>query len=186
MANLTDNPEFTANEVYEIQATDTVEGAAAGASFDGIGLSNQPHQQLANRTAFLKQRQDSNIANITTLQAFIAGFTGSLQQSGYLQIPIADINRGSAIAIVQWGNYPLEDLKVVGDQQFNVTWPIEFPNACFIALSTDLWVKATGLNLVANVVSLTKTGGTFVLDIPDALSNGPEQSNGFNWIAIGF
>jgi Putative tail fiber protein gp53-like, C-terminal len=186
MANLIDNAEFTANEVYEIQATDTVEGAAAGASFNGIGLSNQPHQQLANRTAFLKQRQDSNIANIATLQAFIAGFTGSLQQSGYIQIPIADINRGSVIAIVQWGNYSLAELKVSGDTQFSVTWPVAFPNACFIALSSDMWVKASGLSLVGNVVSLSKSGGTFVLDIPDALSSGPEQSNGFNWIAIGF
>ena len=50
MALLIDSPSFTANEVYEIQATDPVEGAASGASFGGLGLSNQPHQQLANRT----------------------------------------------------------------------------------------------------------------------------------------
>ncbi len=186
MPNLTDNPDFSSNEIYEIQATDGVEGAASGASFSGIGVSNQPHQQLANRTAFLKQRQDSNIANIVTLQAFIAGFTGSLQQNGYIHIPIADINRGAVVAVVQWGYYPLADLKISGDTQFSVTWPVAFPNACFIALSTDLWVKASGLNLVANVVSVSKSGGTFVLDIPDSLSNGPEQSNGFNWIAIGF
>jgi hypothetical protein len=53
MVLLIDNPTFTANEVYEIQATDPVEGSATGASFGGLGLSNQPHQQLANRTAFL-------------------------------------------------------------------------------------------------------------------------------------
>ena len=72
MALLIDSPSFTANEVYEIQATDAVEGAATGASFGGLGLSNQPHQQLANRTAFLKQRQDTNIGNIAALQAFAA------------------------------------------------------------------------------------------------------------------
>ena len=70
MALLIDSPSFTANEVYEIQATDAVEGAATGASFGGLGLSNQPHQQLANRTAFLKQRQDTNVGNIAALQAF--------------------------------------------------------------------------------------------------------------------
>jgi hypothetical protein len=186
MATLTDNPAFTANEIYEIQATDAVEGAAGGASFGGIGVSNQPHQQLANRTSLLKQRQDSNIANIATLQAFVAGFTGSLQQDGYLEIPIADINRGAVSAILQWGYYPLSDLKISGDTQFTVTWPAEFPNACFAAISTDLWVKASGLNVVANVVSVSKVSGSFVLDVPDALSSGPEQTNGFYWFAIGF
>ncbi len=35
MSTLTDSPEFTANEAYEIQATDPLEGAAAGASYGG-------------------------------------------------------------------------------------------------------------------------------------------------------
>ncbi len=72
MANLIDNPEYTPNEVYEIQQTDKVEGAAAGASFGGIGVSNEPHQQLANRAAFLYGRQNTNIGNITTLQGQVA------------------------------------------------------------------------------------------------------------------
>jgi hypothetical protein len=83
MTTLIDSPEFSANEIYQIQQTDAVEGAAAGATFGGIGVSNQPHQQLANRTALLKQRQDVNIANIGVLQAFMAGFVGSLQANGY-------------------------------------------------------------------------------------------------------
>src|SRR6202040_1630686 len=101
MVLLIDTPSFTANEVYEIQATDAVEGAASGASFGGLGLSNQPHQQLANRTALLKQRQDVNIGNIGVLQAFMAGFTGSLQANGYIQIPVADVSRGPITAIIQ-------------------------------------------------------------------------------------
>jgi len=72
MANLIDSPEYTTNEVYEIAQTDKVEGAAAGASFGGIGVSNEPHQQLANRTAFLYGRQNTNIANITTIQGQVA------------------------------------------------------------------------------------------------------------------
>jgi hypothetical protein len=186
MSTLTDNPEFTANEIYEINATDAVEGAATGASFSGIGVSNQPHQQLANRTAFLKQRQDANVANIATLQAFVAGFTGSMRQSGYLGIPIADINRGSLIAVVQWGQYPLSNLRVVGDQQYNVVWPLEFPNTCFVALGTNIYASTNGLSLTCSVITYDKAGATFVLDIPDALSNGAEHTNGFNWLAIGF
>ena len=95
MATLIDAAEFTSNEVYQIQATDPVEGAASGASFSGTGISNQPHQQLANRTAFLKQRQDVNISNIGVLQAFMANFAGAMGANGYLAIPLADVNRGS-------------------------------------------------------------------------------------------
>src|ERR1039457_3471227 len=103
MATLIDAAEFTSNEVYQIQATDRVEGAASGASFSGTGISNQPHQQLANRTAFLKQRQDVNISNIGVLQAFQALFTGLMAQNGYLKIPVADINKGLIQYFIQWG-----------------------------------------------------------------------------------
>ena len=130
MATLIDSPEFSANEIYEIQQTDPVEGSATGASFGGIGISNQPHQQLANRTALLKQRQDTNIANIGVLQAFMAGFVGSLQTNGYLQIPIADIQRGPITAIIQWGYYSLvPPFDIPQDTEYSVTWPIRFPNS---------------------------------------------------------
>jgi len=129
MSTLLDSPEFSANEIYELQQTDAVEGAGSGASFGGIGVSNQPHQQLANRTALLKQRQDTNIASIGILQAFMAGFTGSLQANGYIQIPIADITRGQITAIIQWGYYPLPQVSIPEDTEYPVTWPIRFPNA---------------------------------------------------------
>lgn len=71
MANLIDNPagEWIANEVYELQATDPVQGAGIGASFGGLGFDNQPHQQLANRTAFLNQQRLLDEANIALLLA---------------------------------------------------------------------------------------------------------------------
>lgn len=74
MTTLIDNPpsSWTSNEVYEIAATDPVQGAATGAAFSGLGQINQPHQQLANRTAFLKGRQDTNIANISANTTAIA------------------------------------------------------------------------------------------------------------------
>src|SRR5882672_6902011 len=104
MATLVDTPTFIANEVYEIQATDSVEGAAVDASFSGLGISNQPHQQLANRTSFLKQRQDVNIASLAVLRSFMNGFVGLVDGIGYLKIPVADVNRGSISAIVEWGS----------------------------------------------------------------------------------
>ena len=191
MATLIDSPEFTANEIYEIQQTDPVEGAGAGASFSGIGVSNEPHQQLANRTAFLHGRQNTNIANIGALQSFVAGFTGSLKTAGYLKIPLTDVSRGAAIAIIQWGYYALAQLSIPNDTQFTVSWPIPFPNAILLPpLATNVYYSTVGGNTAASVISYGVSGATFVLDVPGILLQraglGNEQSNGFSWLAIGF
>ncbi len=188
MATLIDSAEYTANEIYQIQATDPVEGAATGASYGGIGISNEPHQQLANRTAYLYGRQNTNIANIGVLQAFMAGFIGSLQSNGYLKIPILDVSRGSVTAIIQWGYYPLADQKIANDLEFAVNFPIPFPNTILLPpLATNLFASSSGFNTVASVVSYNNSGATFVLDVPGGTSLGPtnERSNGFSWLAIG-
>jgi hypothetical protein len=191
MTTLIDSAEFTANEVYEIGQTDPVEGAATGASFGGIGISNQPHQQLANRTAFLKERQDANIANIGLLQTFAAGFARSLQTNGYLRIPITDPQRGAVVAIIQWGYYALAQVRIANDTEYTVSWPIRFPTAILIPpLATNFYFKTGGMNTAASVVSYNQNGATFVLDVPGDLFgvNGAtaEVSNGFSWLAIGF
>jgi hypothetical protein len=188
MATLIDAAEFTSNEVYQIQATDPVEGAASGASFSGTGISNQPHQQLANRTAFLKQRQDVNISNIGVLQAFMAAFAGAIGRNGYLKIPVADVNRGSIVAIVQWGSvFPGGGL--VGDTSYTVTWPIAFPSACvwsMAALSNSRALVNTG-KLIIDIVSFTTTTGVFRSDATgDADDGGQVPNDGFYWMAIGF
>lgn len=167
MTTLIDRAEFTANEIYEIGQTDPVEGAGTGASFNGIGISNQPHQQLANRTAFLKQRQDTNIANLGLLQSFVAGFTGALQTNGYIRIPIADIQRGPIVAIIQWGFHPAGQAKIVNDTQYTVSWPIRFPTAILIPpMAANYYSRTGGMNTVASVVSYNQSGATFVLDVP--------------------
>src|SRR5580704_11306849 len=188
MPTLIDSPEFTANEIYEIQQTDPVEGAGAGASFSGIGVSNEPHQQLANRTAFLHGRQNTNIG---ALQRFVAGFSGSLKTAGYLKIPLTDVSRGSAIAIIQWGYYALAQQSIPNDTQFTVSWPIPFPNAILLPpLATNVYYSTVGGNTAASVISYGASGATFVLDVPGILLQranlGSEQSNGFSWLAIGF
>ncbi len=215
MANLSDNPSFSANEVYEIQATEAVEGAAVGASFGGVGRDNQPHQQLANRTALLKNRQDVNIGNIAALLAFMARFTGSLQQSGYLEVPIADVNRGAVNAIAQWGFIPLIGTDFAPGSPFMdgttavkaINFPIAFPNAILLpplAALGGTWdfhnwpiqSNETGGNLNFPVVSATysRTGATFMvrnLGIPasgmPALWLQPSQGQiGVIWLALGF
>ena len=187
MATLIDAAEFTSNEVYQIQATDPVEGAASGASFSGTGVSNQPHQQLANRTAFLKQRQDVNIGNIGVLQAFMSAFAGSITGNGYLTIPVADVNRGSIVAMVEWGAvFPGGGLDQ--DTSYSVTWPAPFPNACIWALATLSNSKAkvnTG-KLIIDVVSFTRTTGIFQSDFIGGAGAGQAPNDGFYWMAIGF
>ncbi len=54
MANLTDQQLFDA-AVYELSTTDPVMGGPGG-------VDNKPHQQLANRTAWLKQQVDALLA----------------------------------------------------------------------------------------------------------------------------
>jgi hypothetical protein len=186
MATLIDAAEFTSNEVYQIQATDPVEGAASGASFSGTGISNQPHQQLANRTAFLKQRQDVNISNIGVLQAFMAGFAGAVDANGYIAIPIADINRGSVVAILQWGAIFPEGV-LADDTSYTIYWPKAFPNACLWSLATLSNSQAlvnTG-KLIVDIVSFTTTVGTFRSDLIGGVG-GQKPNDGFYWMAIGF
>jgi hypothetical protein len=187
MALLIDSPGFTANEVYEIQATDAVEGAATGASFGGLGLSNQPHQQLANRTAFLKQRQDTNIGNIAALQTFSALFKGLMSGNGYVQVPFADVNRGLITATLQWGAmFPSGGLGK--DQIYAVTWPIQFPNACVWALASLSNSTADVLSgkLVMETVGLTVINGVFMSDFISGASNSSHTNDGFYWLSFGF
>ncbi|HXN85785.1 MAG TPA: hypothetical protein VN867_06915 [Candidatus Binataceae bacterium] len=186
MAILIDAPSFTANEVYEIQATDPVEGSATGASFGGLGLSNQPHQQLANRTSYLKQRQDTNIGNIVALQAFTGFFKGLMGANGYLEIPFIDVNRGLITAIVQWGK---NVGALVADGDFTVSWPIAFPNQC-------MWVLASLSNagdnhgagvVVMETVSFAAASGVFKSDWSGIGTAGQAALNdGFYWLAFGF
>jgi hypothetical protein len=191
MATLVDSPEFTDNEVYLIQQSDRLEGAASGASFNGIGVSNQPHQQLANRTALLKQRQDVNISNISILQSFMAGFRGLLQTDGYVIIPVADVSRGSTAAIIQWGFFRLGSVTIGKDTEYSLAWPIAFPNAILLPpWASNVYVDSGGMSVTASPVSWNTRGGIFVLDVPAALHSqglaGQETTGGFAWLAIGF
>ena len=142
MATLIDAAEFTSNEVYQIQATDPVEGAASGASFSGTGISNQPHQQLANRTAFLKQRQDVNISNIGVLQAFQALFTGLMGAERLFEDPGQRHQQRAGSVRHPMGS---DELRQRSEQGLYgpYSFPIAFPNACVNLLLTTL-IPETG------------------------------------------
>jgi hypothetical protein len=200
MATLIDNAEFTANEIYEIQQTDAVEGAAMGASFGGIGLSNQPHQQLANRTAYIKGRQDTNIANIAIVQAFDALFSGSMGQNGYISIPFLDVNRGQIQIIVQWGFYSFVGLptSAVENALFTATLPIAFSNANEWTGAVFTTNNTTGDGALVNgslvletVTPLSNSAVSFFSDWDGSgkinVAGGTQAGlTGFYWMAVGF
>ncbi len=201
MATIIDTPSFSANEIYQIQATDKVEGAAEGASFGGIGISNQPHQQLADRTAYLKQRQDTNIGNIGALQSFAGMFKGSMAASGYLEIPFMDVNRGLIAALVQWGFCSIDGLvqAQLTNQALSISFPMEFPAACEWVIGQ--WGSnnqtgpgaLSGAALGLETLSITRTQATFFADFDGqgvvSIANsaaGKRGLTGFYWVAIGF
>lgn len=81
MANLTENPASWESGVYQIETTDPVLGGAPNVG-TGAGMSNIPHLQLANRTAFLKKVIDDSglgaaAVPLVTLNAAAARLTGS-------------------------------------------------------------------------------------------------------------
>lgn len=62
MANLTETPTYDAG-VYQLETTDPVQGGPSG-------VSNSPLKNLANRTAYLKQRVDDIEAGTTNLPGY--------------------------------------------------------------------------------------------------------------------
>src|SRR6266849_7050209 len=130
--NLTENPAYvyTDGDVYQIPQTDTVEGAATGASFSGLGVDNQPHQVLLNKTKVLRVNQLADKVNISTLLAFKALFSGTLganEGNSIFKIPFLDSAHGLIQLIIQAGQY-IYNVGGVDNYTF-VSWPTPFPNA---------------------------------------------------------
>jgi len=144
--NLTENPAYvyTDGDVYQILQTDTVEGAATAASFSGLGVDNQPHQVLLNKTKVLRVNQLADEVNISALLAFKALFSGALganEASSIFKIPFLDSAHGVIQLILQTGQYIGN---VTGaDQAAFVNWPTSFPNAFGNALAIPVHAPAT-------------------------------------------
>ena len=204
MATLVDSPEFTANEVYEIAQTDPVEGAGVGASFGGIGVSNEPHQQLANRTAYLKNQQATNTANIGILQAFVAGFKSTLGPNGYIQLPLVDSVRGAVTAIIQWGVISMlgQSPAALKNAIYSQKFPVAFPNACFRVMpwwevnSTSVDPQGAFQNGMMVVESLTPFSLTWANIFSDydggasiyiaSTATDGKGLTGIGWLAVGY
>jgi hypothetical protein len=207
MASLIDNPatEWISNEVYQIEVTDPCQGHGVGSSFGGLGIHNQPHQQLANRTAFLKQRQDTNIANIAALTAFIDGFIFDEAANGYWKLPATAFSVGGTIfPTLQWGFYSWFGLTAaqVTNESFVITLPTSFPNKLYFAagfIATNLTGAQGALansSMSLEVATPLPSSGpltqiTFYADYGQAgtvkIASATQSGlTGFSWLALGF
>jgi hypothetical protein len=96
MANLTENPAVFESGIYQIETTDPVLGGVPNVG-TGAGMSNIPHLQLANRTAFLKKVIDDTglgaaAVPLVTLNSAAARITGSYRfASGDANTPASGV-----------------------------------------------------------------------------------------------
>jgi hypothetical protein len=188
--NLTEDPDYiwSDGDVYEISQLDTVEGAAAGASFDGLGVLNEPHQILLNKAKALKVQQLTNVTNIGILQAFAAMFSGLMGPNGYLKFGVNDINKGLIQYVIQWGfvNYGAPTSEgLMGPYSF----PIPFPNACEGFFPVTLTPEAPGSASAGDNVAMVSASNLPTASQFWVWNNqiaGTNKSQGFYWFAIGF
>ena len=112
-------------DVYQIPQTDTIEGAASGASFSGLGVINQPHQLLLNKLNWLKKQ---------SVQA-----TSDVGASGWYKFSDNDANLGLIKPIVQWGSLTQSGPVMIQGggpgQVFGATFTVTFP----ISFSAAIW-----------------------------------------------
>jgi hypothetical protein len=127
---------WTDGDVYEIVQTDEVEGAATGASFNGIGVDNQPHQVLLNKVSHIRTVQVTQQEIISTLQQFTTLAASNVGLNGWMKFPSQDVNLGMIQIIIQWGTLSLLPYSAPGSlpQVFTFSFPIRFPNAVWILL----------------------------------------------------
>lgn len=71
MANLIEIDDWEAG-IYQIEQTDPVLGGAPNVA-TGAGMSNIPHQQLAKRTTWLRQRVDELLDLVRSASTTVAG-----------------------------------------------------------------------------------------------------------------
>lgn len=123
-ATITDHPNWADNEVLLIPADAPVEGAKEGGSYGGLGIDNYPHQQLANRTAFLLQLV-GQVASATV---------GEAAESGWVAIPFMEGGTTRRNLLVQWGT---SQVTIPPNRRANhaVSWPRQFLSLlCVVAV----------------------------------------------------
>jgi hypothetical protein len=134
--NANQNYVWADGDVYEIPQSDLVEAAAAGASFGGLGVANQPHQFILNKIQRLHNMQLADEALLATLAGLL--FASHVGATGWLKVAAHDVVLGDIQAIVQWGviNLPSPPNTNIGGDYSELmpfSFPISFPNAVLAA-----------------------------------------------------
>jgi hypothetical protein len=153
MANLIDAASWTDNEVYKIAETDLVEGSHPGGSFSGLGVDNQPHQQLANRTSFLKSAFDAMEASFILHHEYnsLGPFT-LMPVNGYLKLPVQDTGVDTTLAL-QWGSMSMSGLVSGVWTMMNATPALNFTgvlNRCITAWAWAAVLTTTTATITVN------------------------------------
>jgi hypothetical protein len=166
-------------DVYQIPQTDTIEGAASGASFSGLGVVNQPHQLLLNKLGWLKKQS-------------VQG-TSAVGASGWYKFSDNDANLGLIMPIVQWGSLTQSGPVVIQGggpgEVFGATFTVNYP----IAFSAAIWQFTMSFAL-ANISTFRSPfappdqfGGTdnhFNVIWPPSLTQAQIQVIGEDWDAF--
>lgn len=114
-------------DVYEIPWTDTVEAAAAGASFNGLGVANQPHQMLLNKIQLVHNKQLQDEATLANLATLLNTITSDAGPNGWLKVGSTDQVLGGIQFIWQWGTVPILSYGYPLNVNFPTTLPFNFP-----------------------------------------------------------
>ncbi|MBV8360461.1 MAG: hypothetical protein JO189_21390 [Deltaproteobacteria bacterium] len=127
---------WTDGDVYEIAQTDQQEGGpATGASFNGLGVDNQPHQILLNKIQYTHAKQLVDETNISILQAFMALFVCKMGVNGYIGLGAQDLSLGQVQPFIQWGTINLVGAggpqELITQWKFTFNFPMAFPNAIY-------------------------------------------------------
>lgn len=171
MSTLTDTPIWSDNEVLVIPADAAVEGAAPGASYGGLGIDNYPHQQLANRTAYLLDL----IGNMTKLTAGVG------DQRGWIVIPFVEGGVTRRNLLVQWGTNSavMAANTTVG---VSTAWPRTFAVLWHVVVGPVLW--SIQQDLREFIVQYSPGESDATQGVFRARSTTSARHD-FSWIAIG-
>lgn len=193
MANLTETSTFPAG-IYQLETTDPVLGGPPNLG-QGLGMTNVPIQQLANRTRFLRDAVmpaavldsikgvdgagsglDADLldgrqaASFVGVEAF-GGSTRSLAANGYMILPNG--------VICQWGEGgPLVGPPGPRERLF----PIAFPVSCLRVIPVDVALAET--SGAAHIVSLLEFTATSFRYMVTGLTGGQFDSP-IHWWAVG-
>lgn len=131
MANLTDQQIFEA-AVYELSTTDPVMGGPGG-------VDNRPHQQLANRTVWLKAWIDQQIANGLVIPSDI---TAAINAHLAATDPHAQYTTNAEVLALITANAPAAPVQSVAGKKGNV-----------VLTASDVGAEAANSNIQAHIGS---------------------------------